>query len=145
MQVPQPGTEDWRRQLMPNTLGSTDEPVVVRSESATVEFALTQDDEVRTRSGRPGPARLILRVDNIAISRRLPTIATLPAVEASFNQAFKHAFYVDGNVAAASTAFFHRWTPKYAVCIASLTRSPGNRACSRLTNARFVGTSRHSK
>ena len=68
MEVPQPGTEDSRRQLTPNTLGSTDEPVVVRSEPATVEFALAQDDEVRTRSGRPGPARLILRVDNIAIS-----------------------------------------------------------------------------
>jgi multiple sugar transport system substrate-binding protein len=45
-------------------------------------------------------------IDNIAISRRLPTIATLPAVEASFNQAFKHAFYVDADVATASTNFF---------------------------------------
>lgn len=68
VEVPQPGTEDWRRRLTPNTLGSTEDPVVVRSEPTTVEFALAQDDEVRTRSGRPGPARLILRVDNIAIS-----------------------------------------------------------------------------
>ncbi|HMR49197.1 MAG TPA: tyrosinase family protein [Arachnia sp.] len=68
VEVPQPGADDWRRQLTPNTLGSTDEPIVVRSDPATVEFTLAPDDEVRTRSGRPGPARLILRVDNIAIS-----------------------------------------------------------------------------
>lgn len=68
MEVPEPGSEDWRQRLSPHALGSNDEPLVLRSAPATVEFELAQDDEVRTRSGRPGPARIILRVDNIAIS-----------------------------------------------------------------------------
>ncbi|MEA2524896.1 MAG: multiple sugar transport system substrate-binding protein [Thermomicrobiales bacterium] len=53
------------------------------------------------------PANNQTFVDNIAIARRLPTITTLPAVEASFNQAFKQAFYVDANVTTAVTNFFN--------------------------------------
>ena len=68
VEVEGPDAETWRRELPPRALGSTGEPLVVRSEAATVEFDLTPDEEVRTRSGRPGPARVILRVDNIAIS-----------------------------------------------------------------------------
>jgi multiple sugar transport system substrate-binding protein len=42
-------------------------------------------------------------LDNIPIARRLPPLAAMPAVEASFGQAFRRAFYVDGDVAAAAT------------------------------------------
>jgi multiple sugar transport system substrate-binding protein len=52
------------------------------------------------------PANNRAFVDNIAIARRLPSIATLTAVEASFNQAFKHAFYVDADIPTAVTNFF---------------------------------------
>jgi hypothetical protein len=54
----------------------------------------------------------------------LPTITTLQAVEASFNQAFKHAFYVDADVTTAATNFFsasrgilgdHLSVPRYAL------------------------------
>lgn len=41
-------------------------------------------------------------LDNVAISRALPPITGLPVVEASFDHAFKRAFYVDGDVAAAA-------------------------------------------
>jgi multiple sugar transport system substrate-binding protein len=44
-------------------------------------------------------------VDNIAIARRLPTLAILPAIESGFNQAFRRAFYVDADVTAAATTF----------------------------------------
>jgi hypothetical protein len=47
-------------------------------------------------------------LDNIAISRQLPSIASVPAVEASFNQAFNRAFYVDGNISAAISGFSTR-------------------------------------
>ena len=52
------------------------------------------------------PANNRVFVDNVAIARRLPSITTLPAVEASFNQAFKHAFYVDANIPTAVTSFY---------------------------------------
>lgn len=52
------------------------------------------------------PANNRVFVANIAIARRLPSITTLPAVEASFNQAFKHAFYVDADIPKAVTNFF---------------------------------------
>ena len=45
-------------------------------------------------------------IDNIAISRKLPSITTLPSVEASFNQAFKRAFFVDADIPTAMTNFF---------------------------------------
>ncbi len=47
-------------------------------------------------------------LDNIPITRQLPSIATVPAVEASFNQAFKRAFYVDGDIRAAISGFSAR-------------------------------------
>lgn len=45
-------------------------------------------------------------IDNIAISRKLPSITTLPALEASFNQSFKRAFFVDADIPTATTSFF---------------------------------------
>lgn len=50
------------------------------------------------------PDRARVFVDNVAISRRLPAMATLPAVEGMFDRAFKHAFYVDADVQAAAEA-----------------------------------------
>jgi multiple sugar transport system substrate-binding protein len=41
-------------------------------------------------------------LDNVAIARQLPAIATLPTVEGVFDSSFKRAFYVDGDVAAAA-------------------------------------------
>ena len=38
------------------------------------------------------------------ISRRLPQMATLPAVEGMFDRAFKQAFYVDADVQTAASA-----------------------------------------
>jgi hypothetical protein len=55
---------------------------------------------------QPQNARAYL--DNISISRQLPAIASVPAVEASFDQAFKRAFYVDGNISAAVSGFSTR-------------------------------------
>lgn len=52
------------------------------------------------------PANNRAFIDNIAISRKLPSITSLPAVEASFNQAFKHAFFVDASVSTAVTSFY---------------------------------------
>jgi len=48
------------------------------------------------------PSRARVFVDNVAIARRLPAIAALPAVEGTFDTAFKRAFYVDADVAAAT-------------------------------------------
>ena len=44
------------------------------------------------------PAQAQVFLDNIPVSRRLPAMATLPAVEGMFDRAFKHAFYVDADV-----------------------------------------------
>ena len=48
------------------------------------------------------PQRARVFLDNVAISRRIPALATLPAVEGMFDRAFKQAFYVDANVQAAA-------------------------------------------
>lgn len=48
------------------------------------------------------PARANVFLDNVPIARRLPTIATLPSVEQSFDGSFMHAFYVDGDVRGAA-------------------------------------------
>jgi multiple sugar transport system substrate-binding protein len=44
------------------------------------------------------PARARVFLDNVSISRRIPAMATLPAVEGMFDRAFKQAFYVDADV-----------------------------------------------
>jgi multiple sugar transport system substrate-binding protein len=44
------------------------------------------------------PKRGRVFLDNVAVSRRLPAMATLPAVEGMFDRAFKQAFYVDADV-----------------------------------------------
>lgn len=44
------------------------------------------------------PTRARVFLDNVAISRRIPAMATLPAVEGMFDRAFKQAFYVDADV-----------------------------------------------
>jgi multiple sugar transport system substrate-binding protein len=44
------------------------------------------------------PARARVFLDNVPISRRIPAMATLPAVEGMFDRAFKQAFYVDADV-----------------------------------------------
>lgn len=51
------------------------------------------------------PARGRVFLDNVDISRRVPAIATLPAVEGAFDQAFQRAFYVDADVPAATAEF----------------------------------------
>ncbi|HEY7036437.1 MAG TPA: sugar ABC transporter substrate-binding protein [Thermomicrobiales bacterium] len=70
------------------------------------------------------PANTRAFIDNIGIARRLPSITTLPAVEASFNQTFKHAFYVDADIPTAVTSFYtaskgilgdHLSVPRYAL------------------------------
>jgi multiple sugar transport system substrate-binding protein len=63
-------------------------------------------DSLGLQSSAVAPANNRAFIDNIAISRKLPSITTLPAVEASFNQAFKHAFFVDANIPVATTNFF---------------------------------------
>ena len=92
VEVAGPDQDEWRRELAPRTLGSTAAPVVVRSEAASVGFDLERDDEVRTRSGRPAPARLILRVDNIGISD--DDAARVQAREAVIGT---YALYLEGN------------------------------------------------
>jgi multiple sugar transport system substrate-binding protein len=49
-----------------------------------------------------GPERARVFLDNIAVARRIPAVATLPAVEGVFDRAFKQAFYVDADVLAAA-------------------------------------------
>jgi multiple sugar transport system substrate-binding protein len=53
------------------------------------------------------PARAEVFLDNIAVSRRLPAMATLPAVEGMFDRAFKHAFYIDADVPKATATIAH--------------------------------------
>ena len=48
------------------------------------------------------PKRGRVFLDNVAVSRRLPAMATLPAVEGMFDRAFKQAFYVDADVPTAT-------------------------------------------
>lgn len=50
------------------------------------------------------PERARVFLDNVPISRRIPAMATLPAVEGIFDRAFKQAFYVDADVPAAVAA-----------------------------------------
>jgi multiple sugar transport system substrate-binding protein len=50
---------------------------------------------------RMAPKNARVFVDNIAISRRLPAIASWPGVEWAFNRSFRQAFYQDGNIDAA--------------------------------------------
>jgi multiple sugar transport system substrate-binding protein len=47
------------------------------------------------------PPRAQVFLDNIAFSRRIPEMATLPAVEGLFDRAVKQAFYVDADVPSA--------------------------------------------
>jgi multiple sugar transport system substrate-binding protein len=57
--------------------------------------------------GRPlglGPERARVFLDNVPVSRRLPAIATLPAVEGTFDRAFQQAFYVDADVQRAAAS-----------------------------------------
>jgi multiple sugar transport system substrate-binding protein len=49
-----------------------------------------------------GPERARVFLDNIAVARRIPAVATLPAIEGMFDRAFKQAFYVDADVRAAA-------------------------------------------
>ena len=58
--------------------------------------------------GKPlglAPQRSRVFLENVPISRRVPAIATLPAVEGAFDQAFQRAFYVDADVPAATASF----------------------------------------
>jgi multiple sugar transport system substrate-binding protein len=48
------------------------------------------------------PKRGHVFLENVPISRRLPAMATLPAVEGMFDRAFKQAFYVDADVSRAT-------------------------------------------
>ena len=50
------------------------------------------------------PERSQVFLDNVGIARRIPAMATLPAVEGLFDRAFKQAFYVDADVQAAAAA-----------------------------------------
>jgi multiple sugar transport system substrate-binding protein len=50
----------------------------------------------------PQQSRVFL--DNVPLSRQLPALATLPAVEGMFDRAFKQAFYVDADVPRATAA-----------------------------------------
>ncbi|MBA3450196.1 MAG: sugar ABC transporter substrate-binding protein [Chloroflexia bacterium] len=53
------------------------------------------------------PARARVFLDNIPLARRIPAMATLPAVEGMFDSAFKQAFYVDADVQRAATTIAH--------------------------------------
>jgi hypothetical protein len=48
------------------------------------------------------PERGRVFLENVLIARRLPAMATLPAVEGMRDRAFKQAFYVDRDVARAT-------------------------------------------
>ena len=53
------------------------------------------------RGGEPlglAPTQAGVFLDNVPIARRLPAMATLPAVEGMFDRAFKQAFYVDADI-----------------------------------------------
>src|SRR5262249_55617801 len=50
------------------------------------------------------PQRSHVFLDNVPISRQLPALATLPAVEGAFDRALKQAFYVDADVSGAADA-----------------------------------------
>lgn len=69
------------------------------------------------------PARSGVFVENVRIARRVPMVATLPAVESAFDHAFKHAFYVDADVRTAA---------------ASIARELNGILGSRLTVPRFM-------
>ena len=56
------------------------------------------------------PTRAQVFLDNVAIARRLPKIATVPAVEQVFDAAFSTAFYADGDVAATAATFARKVT-----------------------------------
>jgi multiple sugar transport system substrate-binding protein len=50
------------------------------------------------------PRRSRVFLDNVPIARRVPAVATLPAVEGVFDEAFQRAFYLDADVPAATAA-----------------------------------------
>lgn len=92
VEVSGPEGEDWRRDLPPRALGSSQEPVVVQSAANSVEFDLVSDEEVTTRADRPAPARLILQVGNLEISPG--DIERIDAGEALIGS---YAVYLQGN------------------------------------------------
>lgn len=69
------------------------------------------------------PTRAGVFVDNVKIARRVPMVATLPAVEGAFDHAFKYAFYVDADARTAA---------------ASIARELSGILGSRLTVPRFM-------